>query len=357
MYNIYSQDFYNNKNNQKTNFEKDYINAIKQHPKLYKKISDKASIEFPKIRKQFKISFFPSDIDSLLKLSPMNISRIFIYSKYNTTFKNAIENLFVENIPALDKHKNQKKDETGSPLYKDDNLIAYEKFDDKIIEFFVNNSCNDIPSIKTCFYCNMAYINNFIFDIKIMKYKQSFDLDHFIAKDICSLFSLCVYNFVPSCQLCNERIKHNDITFDEIKDNYFALEKLFPSSPNYKYDKSLKFRIEHETKKIPSSYLGDNSKFHIVFDNSLNNESILYEQQEAEPFHILDRYTPHKIEFLTYMEKHIKYPPDYFISYEKMFSKNKQATDELKEAIFDIELRDKHNLIFKKIYKDLDDMF
>lgn len=58
--------------------------------------------------------------------------------------------------------------------------------------------------INVCPYCNRNYISKFK---KNGKLKSSADLDHFYNKDKFPLFSLSLYNFVPSCQICNSRLK------------------------------------------------------------------------------------------------------------------------------------------------------
>jgi len=58
--------------------------------------------------------------------------------------------------------------------------------------------------IEVCPYCNRQYISNYIDE---EKKKSTADLDHFLPKSIFQLFSLSLYNFVPSCQVCNSRFK------------------------------------------------------------------------------------------------------------------------------------------------------
>ncbi|WP_214850640.1 hypothetical protein [Exiguobacterium sp. s193] len=62
--------------------------------------------------------------------------------------------------------------------------------------------------INVCPYCNRNYISKFK---KNGELKSSADLDHFYNKDKFTLFSLSLYNFVPSCQICNSRLKGTKI--------------------------------------------------------------------------------------------------------------------------------------------------
>lgn len=59
--------------------------------------------------------------------------------------------------------------------------------------------------IKCCPYCNRQYIT--LWYDKDNKEHPTADLDHFYPKSIYPLFALSLFNFVPSCQICNLRMK------------------------------------------------------------------------------------------------------------------------------------------------------
>ncbi|PDZ39782.1 hypothetical protein CON18_13015 [Bacillus cereus] len=58
--------------------------------------------------------------------------------------------------------------------------------------------------IEVCPYCNRQYITKY--EEKGV-FKTTADLDHFFPKCIFQLLSLSLFNFVPSCQICNSRFK------------------------------------------------------------------------------------------------------------------------------------------------------
>lgn len=68
-----------------------------------------------------------------------------------------------------------------------------------------------ISSLKThcCPYCNRQYITSWCDDLS--EHTTS-DLDHFYPKSIYELFSLSLFNFIPSCQICNSRQKLNKVS-------------------------------------------------------------------------------------------------------------------------------------------------
>ena len=66
--------------------------------------------------------------------------------------------------------------------------------------------------VNVCPYCNRSYITRY-------EYKQSdkstADIDHFYSKSRFPFLSLSLYNLVPSCQICNSRIKGSRDFFSE----------------------------------------------------------------------------------------------------------------------------------------------
>lgn len=59
-------------------------------------------------------------------------------------------------------------------------------------------------NIKVCPYCQRNYITSYIDGDRE---KTTADLDHFFPKSIYPYLALSLYNFVPSCQICNSRMK------------------------------------------------------------------------------------------------------------------------------------------------------
>lgn len=58
--------------------------------------------------------------------------------------------------------------------------------------------------VRTCPYCNRNYITRY----GIKGNKSTADLDHFYQKEQYPLFALSLFNFVPSCPVCNSRMKN-----------------------------------------------------------------------------------------------------------------------------------------------------
>ncbi len=58
--------------------------------------------------------------------------------------------------------------------------------------------------IRVCPYCQRQYITNYKEDNKD---KTTADLDHFYSQEKYPYLALSLYNFIPSCQICNSRMK------------------------------------------------------------------------------------------------------------------------------------------------------
>lgn len=65
----------------------------------------------------------------------------------------------------------------------------------------------DSLKVDCCPYCNRQYITSLKKKTKKDKLVSTADLDHFYNKSIFPLFALSLFNFVPSCQVCNSRVK------------------------------------------------------------------------------------------------------------------------------------------------------
>lgn len=62
-------------------------------------------------------------------------------------------------------------------------------------------------NVDCCPYCNRQYITTYK-NVSKIRYATA-DLDHFYPRKQYPLFALSLFNFVPSCQICNSRMKHD----------------------------------------------------------------------------------------------------------------------------------------------------
>lgn len=134
-----------------------------------------------------------------------------------------------------------KKRFTPKSLHDLQDIFKYtNKYDSKISAFFKRHA--DELKIYTCHYCDMAYINVYTENGKGVA-KSQFDIDHFLPKGKCPPVALSLFNFVPSCPVCNERIKREDLPNVNLND----LKFLSPSSFAFDLPKRIKVKLGHLT--------------------------------------------------------------------------------------------------------------
>lgn len=74
---------------------------------------------------------------------------------------------------------------------------------------------NDL-GIKVCPYCNRQYITSYnVTDKKKDKIRTTTDTDHYWPKSYFPLLSMNIHNMIPSCQICNSRMKLNKVSCKE----------------------------------------------------------------------------------------------------------------------------------------------
>ena len=134
-----------------------------------------------------------------------------------------------------------KKRFTPKSLHDLQDIFKYtNKYDSKISAFFKRHA--DELKIYTCHYCDMAYINVYTENGKGVA-KSQFDIDHFLPKGKCPPVALSLFNFVPSCPVCNERIKREGLPNVNLND----LKFLSPSSFTFDLPKRIKVKLGHLT--------------------------------------------------------------------------------------------------------------
>lgn len=69
----------------------------------------------------------------------------------------------------------------------------------------------EMLSSSTCSYCNANYTLTIIPKANLLN-KVRPELDHFWAKSEVPIFSISLYNLVPSCKVCNQSLKHDTET-------------------------------------------------------------------------------------------------------------------------------------------------
>ncbi len=185
-----------------------------------------------------------------------------------------------EIIETLERNKNK------SSLNKLKYVFNYDKFQTEITKFFTDNF-----DFRTCFYCNKDFITNFDADKKV----STFQFDHFYDKATYPYLALSFYNLIPSCYVCNAKVKGSANTFEN---NCIA-----PNSQNFDFHQKVKFKL----------LLDDSCKnLHIkskedIDINLKENYSDMYDKY-IEIFKLNERYKAHKDIVFDMIQKAELYP-------------------------------------------------
>lgn len=217
-----------------------------------------------------------------------------------------------------------------------DEIFKYtNSFDSKIAQFFHDRA--KLLRIHTCYYCEMAYVNTYerVDHMGKLDKRRHFDLDHFLPRSKCPCIGLSLFNFVPSCQVCNSRIKHDFLP----SDIYDELKLLSPSSidSDFKNNVTIRLRIRpHKDKLLGDRYIYFRAKppYH----------------KFVRFFHLEERYEFHKTEALRLKNLKANYPHS---NIKKIARLLKRCEAAVREDIFQTKFLRQEGRCFEKLTSDI----
>ena len=165
-------------------------------------------------------------------------------------------------------------------------IFDYNTYYPKIISFFCKN--NDKMNFSSCFYCDIHPIGKYFKDEN--EPRLTVDLDHFYPKSIYSLFGLSLYNFIPSCPLCNRNMK-----------NAHNKRMLYPFTNGF--DQNVHFKFAMNDSSDLDTLLGNNEDFDLLIENNENGLSKLEVDNTIKVFHLEEIYQSHKNVVSDYIKK------------------------------------------------------
>lgn len=222
-----------------------------------------------------------------------------------------------------------KKRFTSKSLHDLHEIFKYtNKYDSKISAFFKRHA--DELKIYTCHYCDMAYINVYTENSKSIA-KSQFDIDHFLPKGKCPPVALSLFNFVPSCPVCNERIKREDLPYVNLNE----LKFLSPSSFAFDLYKRIKVKLGH-SKSSRKDFIYFVAKY--PYD------------RYVDFFHLQERYDYHKIEALRLEKLKKNYSRSQIAQIAKCLHRTEK---EVKEDIFNQRYMQNKHRCFAKFTVDI----
>ena len=270
--------------------------SMKKYLELLKKIIDKGK-DFV-VQKELFLDYENKEIDKIIK----------IMKKKNKKSKSILEIRFEKLNISEEYLPNQlfcyKKLQTGNKDWNRHKLLS-------------------LIGIEICPYCQRNYISSYE---ENNDEKTTADLDHFYPKSLYPFLALSLYNFIPSCQICNSRFKGNKDTRDSIYPYEEGFDEL-----------GVKFKT---SKEVISEILGERySDFYVKIDyeNLKNKEDGEKVKNSIENLGLDRVYKKSHNQYIQNLLYNIeKYPENYLENCVEMFESNVDKKKQLEEYFKDI---------------------
>ena len=177
-----------------------------------------------------------------------------------------------------------------------------------------------------------------------------FDLDHELDKGSCPILALSIYNFVPCCSVCNEKLKRTITIGDKINKN--ELIKLSPTSDGYNFDGNVTFFV---IPRVASTFgfLKNQNKYKI----DITCQDAAFEKT-IDLFRLKQRYNHHKVFALRLLDLKERYSKgsikmiSNLLQNKKRFP-NRYTEQQIYEDIFGEEYSKVGHRCFDKLRRDI----
>ncbi|WP_273466830.1 hypothetical protein [Treponema succinifaciens] len=250
-------------------------------------------------------------------------------------------------------------EETKENFFSDlSNLFNYDKYRDAIAKYFYTRITE--MEIYSCFYCDIHTIGKYELEEDNSKIKEyrTFDVDLFFENAQCPLLALSLKNFVPSCQICNSRVKgkrdffefygfNNNFTTDQIKT---ILLYISPTSEVGIFDDNINIKVLPKidfSKKI--GFLENIENYEIKISSSN-----IY-KHHIDSFRLNERYNSITIlsEALSIMDLKLKYPLTKIKELKNQLTNIHISEEQIEEIIFRKKYDENRHSNLLKLKKDL----
>ena len=231
--------------------------------------------------------YIKKNIEYILKAKPDEFENIILKIKQNNIDKSRLKKAFVGG-----------KNNGGS--------IGYSKFSAKGTTTYNAYDLAQKLKVNVCSYCN----RNYTFTIRNKSSKSTRpDFDHFYDKGTHPILALSFYNLIPSCILCNSRLK--------------STAKFSINTHLHPYKDSFNDYAKFKLKIINSMFFYDEKAFELkLVTTDIKAEKI------KEDFALEVLYQDHKDIVLELIQKREIYPDSYiddlFHQYEGTLFKNRE---------------------------------
>lgn len=269
-------------------------------------------------------------------ISKIKIEKLFFEEYYAKYLKSKLNNYSLKDVLCGDFEKLEEiKNSIGSKYSKDNTIkeafnydrakVKISKLQPKIAKFFEDNI-----EVHTCYFCNIDFINKFSTSSKT---KNGFTLDHFLDKGTYPYLALSLYNLVPSCYVCNSKVKHTN-----------AITGLSPTSQKFNFDSKVKFKTFLIN---PNLQVNKEADIELFLKEDFSDKYQNY-------FKVLEldgRYEYHKYKVIEMIKKRKEYPDSRI---EELSQLTQKTVEEVKQDLFGMYVDENlHKRPLSKLIKDI----
>lgn len=159
-------------------------------------------------------------------------------------------------------------------------IISYDLMDESTRYKLISSL-----GVEVCPYCNRQYINSWKETLNKQVHITA-DLDHFYPKSKFPLFSLSLFNFIPSCQICNQRMKGGNFS-----SMIYPFEEKFGSDAVFVIDNI--GLSSYEELKILQGTMSENINISFLINSSASDEIKNKINRSIEQFKLKEIYQSH----------------------------------------------------------------
>lgn len=284
------------------------------------------------------LSFFPTCVEDLLTARFQNLAEWAIrFSQLGTTARNQLKNRMSKIFTY---------DSSMLPKKRSPNMTTYSSY---IASFFISHK--DEIDATTCPYCELSYINLVPAKYHPQDSYRQFDLDHVLPKSQYPFAALSLYNLVPCCTFCNQKmkkvkelhkIKSGQLSDKEINGEVAKWVSVSPTSEDFNFADNVLALF------IPSTI---KNKDDIISFMTINEDL----QEFIKIFELDGRYSYHSNEAKKLIELRRKYSDSYINSLVELLINSGLfvSGEKIKEDIFGSNWYKNKYRIFDKLRKDI----
>ena len=175
-----------------------------------------------------------------------------------------------------------------------------------------------------------------------------FDLDHVLPKGDCPIVGLSLFNFVPSCQVCNEKLKKKKT----LGDDEAQRKKLSPTSDQYDLNNQVTIALQRRDGGMPKlNCMQHASEYRLTFEYRDKDYA-----KSVSMFRLNERYNYHKVEALRLQDLLSDYN-GYITMLHQLFDGKGlghiYTEDKIREDLFGENFYKNYHRCFGKLHEDI----